>query len=670
MAGIKSVLKCWKDFSLPEHQKVLDLEAIEIGNRQDAADKSRKRLVESTREFKKGTEDEIRKKVSPLIKALQSEVDQLSKRSKAAENSFLSLYKKLLEVPDPVPVLEQAQQQQQHLIKFKDLEIENQKLRETLDEYHVEFKEVKNQEVTIKELRERLKELEEKNEEKLQAKLKDRAKNLEKDFDNREKQFQEAQLTLASQLGEAESKVKELQKELSDLHGELFDVKSKSEEVAAARASEIDIIESDLERANQNRLSLEKYAESLKEQLTQALEARQTEATDEERLNQSLSSVTAASLEIQLTAKDREISQLVEEVHHLQNLLNKVRDSSKRESANLEEQLNERNAMLESMKKQLASQEDYDEIKRELKILKVIEFGEKEGHDHREETAPPKSLEKLLLEKSKALQSENTSLKVSKSDLNGKFEDLQKKYNEVNRTVKEQKQLITQLENDVLNLNSLSSTFRGQGEGEATPSAETVLVEKAVKESMYAENTMSNSEPDSLLNIISSQRERFRTKNLELESQTRHQQQQITMLQNEVDNIRSDNIKLYEKIKFLQSYPNQNTKVNVQDDSVSKYSSHYEERIDPFTAFSRKEKQRKYAGLSAPEKVTLNMGRFILSNKVARTIVFFYTILLHLLVFLVLYKMAYTESCKRDFAQDCAKKFAEHMNSFHKNKSN
>ena len=37
--------------------------------------------------------------------------------------------------------------------------------------------------------------------------------------------------------------------------------------------------------------------------------------------------------------------------------------------------------------------------------------------------------------------------------------------------------------------------------------------------------------------------------------QLRHNQQQISVLQNEVDTLRSDNVKLYEKIKFLQSYP-------------------------------------------------------------------------------------------------------------------
>lgn len=38
--------------------------------------------------------------------------------------------------------------------------------------------------------------------------------------------------------------------------------------------------------------------------------------------------------------------------------------------------------------------------------------------------------------------------------------------------------------------------------------------------------------------------------------QTREQQRQITTLKNEVDTVRKDNVKLYEKIKFLQSYPN------------------------------------------------------------------------------------------------------------------
>lgn len=50
-----------------------------------------------------------------------------------------------LAYPDPIPLLEQALSQQQRLNAMQDLEVENVKLRETLDEYTKEFAQVKNQ---------------------------------------------------------------------------------------------------------------------------------------------------------------------------------------------------------------------------------------------------------------------------------------------------------------------------------------------------------------------------------------------------------------------------------------------------------------------------------------------------------------------------------------------
>ena len=40
--------------------------------------------------------------------AYQTEIDNLTKRSKTAENAFLSVYKVLAEAPDPYPLLEAA----------------------------------------------------------------------------------------------------------------------------------------------------------------------------------------------------------------------------------------------------------------------------------------------------------------------------------------------------------------------------------------------------------------------------------------------------------------------------------------------------------------------------------------------------------------------------------
>ena len=46
----------------------------------------------------------------------------------------------------------------------------------------------------------------------------------------------------------------------------------------------------------------------------------------------------------------------------------------------------------------------------------------------------------------------------------GRYSDLHAQYNEAVNTVKEQKELITQLETDLPSVNALPSAFRGQGE--------------------------------------------------------------------------------------------------------------------------------------------------------------------------------------------------------------
>ncbi|OXB78858.1 UNVERIFIED_CONTAM: hypothetical protein H355_011263 [Colinus virginianus] len=223
-----------------------------------------------------------------------------------------------------------------------------------------------------------------------------------------------------------------------------------------------------------------------------------------------------------------------------------------------------------------------------------------------------------------------------------------------------QKELVAKLEHDLSTIQALSAVHRPDAEGAAVPSLE--KVPEPIKEAtaLFYGHPPSPSAPfpegqvDSLLSIISSQRERFRARNQELEGENRMMQHTVHALQSELDNLRADNIKLYEKIKFLQSYPGRGSS---RDDTELRYSSQYEERLDPFSSFSRKERQRKYLSLSPWDKATLSMGRLILSNKTARTVAFFYTLLLHCLVFLVLYKTAWSESVGRDCAAFCAKKW-------------
>jgi homeobox protein cut-like len=75
-------------------------------------------------------------------------------------------------------------------------------------------------------------------------------------------------------------------------------------------------------------------------------------------------------------------------------------------------------------------------------------------------------------------------------------------------------------------------------------------------------------------------------------------------------------------------------------DVENKYKKIYEDDINPFTAFSKKEKDRRYKELGIRDKITLTSGRFFLGNKYARTFIFFYSIGLHLLVFASMYRFS------------------------------
>ena len=72
---------------------------------------------------------------------------------------------------------------------------------------------------------------------------------------------------------------------------------------------------------------------------------------------------------------------------------------------------------------------------------------------------------------------------------------------------------------------------------------------------MTVQRTISGSGNDnaSLLPIVEAQRERLRLRNEELETANLEQGSQIRMLGAQVHDLQADNVKLFEKIRFLQS---------------------------------------------------------------------------------------------------------------------
>ncbi|NP_001392012.1 homeobox protein cut-like 1 isoform k [Mus musculus] len=417
-ANVGSMFQYWKRFDLQQLQRELDATATVLANRQDESEQSRKRLIEQSREFKKNTPEDLRKQVAPLLKSFQGEIDALSKRSKEAEAAFLTVYKRLIDVPDPVPALDVGQQLEIKVQRLHDIETENQKLRETLEEYNKEFAEVKNQEVTIKALKEKIREYEQTLKSQAETIALEKEQKLQNDFAEKERKLQETQMSTTSKLEEAEHKLQTLQTALEKTRTELFDLKTKYDEETTAKADEIEMIMTDLERANQRAEVAQREAETLREQLSSANHSLQLASQIQKAPDVAIEVLTRSSLEVELAAKEREIAQLVEDVQRLQASLTKLRENSASQISQLEQQLNAKNSTLKQLEEKLKGQADYEEVKKELNTLKSMEFAPSEGAGTQDSTKP---LEVLLLEKNRSLQSENATLRISNSDLSGPY---------------------------------------------------------------------------------------------------------------------------------------------------------------------------------------------------------------------------------------------------------
>ncbi|XP_071023583.1 homeobox protein cut-like 1 isoform X2 [Oncorhynchus clarkii lewisi] len=421
-ANAGSMFQYWKRLDLQQLQRELNATATALANRQDESEQSRKKLIDQSREFKKNTPEDLRKQVAPLLKGFQAEIDAVSKRSKESEAAFLNVYKRFIDVPDPVSALEAAQQLQLKVQRMHDIETENQKLRETLEGYTQEIAEVKNHEVTIKALKEKIEEYEEtlkKQAKELgQEERREREEEgqLHNDHAEEESQQQENQESVVSKLEEANRKAQSLQTALEATQAELLELKSKYDEESAAKGDEIEVVMSDLKRANQRAEVAEREAEALREQLSSANKSLQlaTQIQKAPDMEQALEVLSRSSLEVELSAKEREVLQLAEDVQRLQASLANIRENSASQISQLEQQLSTKESLLKQLEEKLREQADYEAIKKELSILKSMEFGSSNFSSAQDSKKP---LELLL--KSRGLQSESSSLRLNSSELSG-----------------------------------------------------------------------------------------------------------------------------------------------------------------------------------------------------------------------------------------------------------
>ncbi|KAM4620673.1 homeobox protein cut-like 1 [Polymixia lowei] len=432
-ANAGSMFQYWKRFDLQQLQKELDATASALANRQDESEQARKTLIDQSREFKKNTPEDLRKQVAPLLKGFQAEIDAVSKRSKESEAAFLNIYKRLIDAPDPMPVLETCQQLQLTVQKMHDVETENQSLRQALEGHAQDRAQLNHHEMTIKALKEQIEEYEktlkqqakelgqdetqESKDGEQEREKEEEAKDEEEQVHERADEDGEQHDTAVSHLEKADTKAQALQTALETTQAKVMDPKSKSDEESTTKADEIKVVMSELEKANQRAHAAEREAETLREQLTSANESLQlaTQIQKAPDMEQALEVLSRSNLEVELSAKEQEVLQLAEDVQRLQASLENIRETSASQINQLKQELSTRDTALKQLEEKLQEQADYEEVKKELSFLKSMEFGASNCSSAQD----LKPADMLLLERSRSLQSERSSLHLTNNELSG-----------------------------------------------------------------------------------------------------------------------------------------------------------------------------------------------------------------------------------------------------------
>ncbi|KAK0587220.1 hypothetical protein LWI29_019368 [Acer saccharum] len=651
------VANFWKDFDLEKEKSVLDEQGLRIAENQENSQKNRRKLAESTRDFKKASAEEKLSLFNSLLKGYQEEVDNLTKRAKFGENAFLNIYQKLYEAPDPYPALASIAEQD---LKLSELESENRKMKLELEEFRTEATHLKNQQATIRRLEERNRQLEQQMEEKVKEIVEIKQRGLAEENLKTMEVLKEREQALQDQLRQAQESVANMQKLHELAQSQLFEVRAQSDEERAAKQSEVNLLMDEVERAQTRLVGLEREKGLLRSQLQSANEETDNKNSD------TLDSNTF--LENSLNAKEKIISELNMELHNIETTLSNEREQHRSEIKKLNTLLNEKEAALEEMKKELQTRPTaklVDDLHKKVKILQAVGYNSIEAEDWEVATDSEEmsKMESLLLDKNRKMEHELTQLKVKLSEKTSLLETAEGKIAEFTAKINEQQKLIQKLEDDILKGYG-SKDRKGNlfDEWDLSESSGAEVPEKADQKHVYSEQ-----DQNSMLKVICNQRDRFRTRLRETEEEIRQLKEKVGVLTAELEKTKADNVMLYGKIRYVQDY-NQEKVVSrgsrkyaedlesgFNSDIESKYKKIYEDDINPFAAFSKKERDQRYKELGFRDRITLSSGRFLLGNKYARTFAFFYTIGLHILVFTCLYRMSalsYLSNGPEDFLDE------------------
>ncbi|EME48046.1 hypothetical protein DOTSEDRAFT_69844 [Dothistroma septosporum NZE10] len=672
----QQAVAAWRSLDLTKLVSSLDTTAADMVIEQKDSLVHRKELAQKTKEFRKLDDTGKLGEIKDLLKMYQGYIDLLSNQSKAVSAAFMRAYSPLSEAPDPYPLLEASIDS---LVTADEvvpkLESENERLHKQVSTLNNELEET-----------EKVLEEERGKRQSFEVSQDSRIKEVEESWSAVLKEKEDNWTSKERNLEEKIENQDRLLKELKANYEVSQRLEKSGEETSyvirsSATAAELEIANSEMEKVTIRLAEVEARNEQLRLELAQYA-------------SQSNSSARSTVVEddpsfLRLRSENTSLLRKLDSARHDKDA---ARNSVESKLRGVERELQLLKADRDALRAKVERWSDYEEVRRELDMLRAIEFSSIDDADEEVpqtngSTSRDKSetLEQLLVARNKKLSNDLTELRVSHQESQRRSEQLQEDLSSTNMDLEKARSLNATLENELQKTQqeasnafetmSVAGTYTSRfpksqygsrrGRGGTSPTSSIIGgfepgssgTGSPTLESLRAGEPVGGG--SGILPMVTAQRDRFKQKIGELETELQKQYQVVSSLRSEVASLQRDNLNLYEKTRYVSTYnrgqpassgaayrsnPNPSTvHVDFADTpsglSLDRYRSAYEQNISPFAAFRGRESARALKRISLPERVVFQITRMVLATRTSRNLFALYCLALHLLVFGMLYWM-------------------------------
>ena len=560
-------------------------------------------------------------------------------------------------------------------------------LRREVAEYEVEFRSLKNQDITIRKLEKRIEELQQGGEAEFQAKLEAARQELEETEGRRTTEALEREAAMERKVETLQLQLKAEAAGRAATNTHMLQASKGVGEREAAWDAQRKILVDDAERM---RFMLH---EATRERDDLRLKVAALDGSADGKgvpTTPSSGGISMADFLNERKAYEAEVSELSHTVNALREEISLKNDAMLDESRTLQskiDRLEERNADLTSELSSTTEQLDaapskslVDSMKRELRILKRLEYNAEDpdmpevdpeiaGRNEDE----GKDLESVLVAKLRRIETELVKERNQNSEFMKEQKTLREELQKLEQSRADAENIIASLEKDLDRAISSSTTPSKPSKSNkkteiaiapSDPNALERVLDPNAPPQAPPKATSDNPTPSkisveekisddrSVANIIMSQRDRLRARCDALEAERDSFKRELQAQMDASESLRADNTKLFEKMRYLQSYNKNSSKnhsnpysrQNSRDLDLEALEQRYEASVDPFRQFSKTERQRKLQEMSPMERTVFVVAKAVLGTKEMRTFLFFYVLAMHLLVFSTTYHWSHNDS--------------------------